>query len=598
MDRISLVTHICIAALAIWVGVSQPFAGALIFFGQAVLLWRQAPASVDEPDSYRWMTEPVDTSTSVAQETPEVVQSVSETDLVSFFQSLMRGDLTARIQSGDGDIDELCKVALSQMHEAVGEVLALAELMSLGDLSTEANGKYEGDFAYLRDAMNSVQAGLKEMITSASDAARDVAMQGKSMQEEAHAAMTEIGHQKGVVEEASAAVVSMDESVLAIRGRVEDSATLAKSAMETISAGRAAGQAADDALGQMVQDADAISGMLKVIEELASQTNLLAINASIEAARAGEMGRGFAVVSSEVKALATRSAEAAGEIRDIVDRTGRSVTACSDQVANCARYMEEIGTKVEEIEAAGAAVSNSCDAQQTALQDMQKSMSELTQQSSKTQDHAKAAQSGAERLNAVADRLGLTMDRFLLSDKAMINEVQSRAAEVSGRLEKAIDAGNIQIEDLFSRSYREVPGSDPVQYEADFVAAADKHLPDILESALEIGEGVIFSAAVNVDGFLPTHNRKFSNPPRANDPDWNAANCRNRRFFNDRVGLAAGLSEAPYLLQSYRRDMGGGNFIAMKDISAPIVVKGRHWGGLRIGYKSDVKQQAAHKIAA
>jgi methyl-accepting chemotaxis protein len=88
---------------------------------------------------------------------------------------------------------------------------------------------------------------------------------------------------------------------------------------------------------------------------------------------------------------------------------------------------------------------------------------------------------------------------------------------------------------------------------------------------------------VNRDGFLPTHNRKFSNTP-SGDPVWNAANCRNRRFFDDRVGLAAGRGTAPVLIQAYRRDMGGGKLVTMKDISAPIMVRGRHWGGLRIGY--------------
>ena len=62
-------------------------------------------------------------------------------------------------------------------------------------------------------------------------------------------------------------------------------------------------------------------------------------------------------------------------------------------------------------------------------------------------------------------------------------------------------------------------------------------------------------------------------------------NCRNRRIFNDRTGLAAGRNTKPFLLQTYRRDMGGGNFSLMKDLSAPIIINGRHWGGLRIGFK-------------
>ena len=57
-------------------------------------------------------------------------------------------------------------------------------------------------------------------------------------------------------------------------------------------------------------------------------------------------------------------------------------------------------------------------------------------------------------------------------------------------------------------------------------------------------------------------------------------------MFNDRVGLAAGRNQEDFLLQAYRRDMGGGNFTMMKDISALIMVQGRHWGGLRVAYKN------------
>jgi methyl-accepting chemotaxis protein len=66
---------------------------------------------------------------------------------------------------------------------------------------------------------------------------------------------------------------------------------------------------------------------------------------------------------------------------------------------------------------------------------------------------------------------------------------------------------------------------------------------------------------------------------------WNNANCRNRRMFKDRTGLGAGRNTKPFLLQTYRRDMGGGRFVLMKDLSVPIVVKGRHWGGLSLGYR-------------
>jgi methyl-accepting chemotaxis protein len=78
---------------------------------------------------------------------------------------------------------------------------------------------------------------------------------------------------------------------------------------------------------------------------------------------------------------------------------------------------------------------------------------------------------------------------------------------------------------------------------------------------------------------------QYSRRP-SDDPVWNAANCRNRRIFDDRTGLSAGQNTNPFLLQTYRRDMGGGNFVLMKDVSAPVYVNGRHWGGVRLGYKA------------
>src|SRR5690606_27678028 len=123
--------------------------------------------------------------------------------------------------------------------------------------------------------------------------------------------------------------------------------------------------------------------------------------------------------------------------------------------------------------------------------------------------------------------------------------------------------------------YRPVAGTDPVQYLTRFTEFTDAVLPAIQEKVAAGDDCIVFCAAVDENGYLPTHNRKFSQPQRDGDVTWNTANCRNRRLFNDRVGLAAGRNLEPFLLQTYRRDMGGGQFVLMKDISAPIIVGGR-----------------------
>ena len=197
-----------------------------------------------------------------------------------------------------------------------------------------------------------------------------------------------------------------------------------------------------------------------------------------------------------------------------------------------------------------------------------------------------AARDRVNRLIAVSEKvISLTAQSSLNSvDGPFIAKVKAVAAAVSEALERALSEGRITEAALFDQDYKPIPGSDPEQLMAGCVALTDDVLPPIQEPVLDFDERVVFCACVDVNGYLPTHNLKFAQP-QGDDPVWNAANCRNRRVFDDRVGLAAGRNTEPFLLQTYRRDMGGGTFVMMKDVSAPIMVAGQHWGGLRLAYK-------------
>lgn len=111
----------------------------------------------------------------------------------------------------------------------------------------------------------------------------------------------------------------------------------------------------------------------------------------------------------------------------------------------------------------------------------------------------------------------------------------------------------------------------------------DRILTLLQDPVLDMDSKIVCCAAVETNRYLPTRNQKFSEPP-GNDPLWNMTHCRNRSLFDDRVGLKAGRNTDPFLLQVYRCDMGGGAFTMMKDLSAPIFVQGKHWGGLRLAY--------------
>jgi len=99
---------------------------------------------------------------------------------------------------------------------------------------------------------------------------------------------------------------------------------------------------------------------------------------------------------------------------------------------------------------------------------------------------------------------------------------------------------------------------------------------------LDENDDAIYAGGVDVNGYFPTHNNKFCQP-LTGDYDTDVAGNRTKRIFTDRTGRRCGSHEEPFLLQTYKRDTGE----VMHDVSAPIYVAGKHWGGFRIGYKSD-----------
>ena len=356
---------------------------------------------------------------------------------------------------------------------------------------------------------------------------------------------------------------------------------------------------AGDTLGELQTALVKITKILQQIDTIAAQTNLLALNASIEAARAGEAGKGFAVVASEVKALArqtTDSTHVIGDTLEILLKASENLSDLGLQNTTMARSVEDgavfIGEQMVTMQAAVHRIGDESRQIADRNQQVGRQCTELVG----TLCGAVAEVAKSSRSLAVAqDRVGGMMDKseqlvalvaessMNEADAALVSKATTAAGQIGRLYEEAVRSGRISEAALFDRSYTPIPNTNPEQHMAPFTEFTDEVLPTVQEAVLASDARIVFCAAVDVNGYLPTHNTKYSSP-QGTDPEWNAANSRNRRIFNDRVGLAAGTNVKPALVQTYRRDMGG-THVLMKDVSAPIYVNGRHWGGFRIGYK-------------
>jgi methyl-accepting chemotaxis protein len=399
-----------------------------------------------------------------------------------------------------------------------------------------------------------------------------IASASRAVQSAATAAVSEITQSRVAVETAVQHIAELIEAVRRIELRLGDVGT---------------------ALTQVAK----VSGS---IEAIAKQTNLLALNATIEAARAGAAGRGFAIVASEVKSLAEATRQATHSIgdtvRDLDGQIGNLIGASGDASVRAknagegAQQIQSIIVRVQdgftavgrEIDGvARAATSNlaHCDMVIDELGNLAKGV-DLSSIDLKHADErvAKLLDISEGLIELIANSGAET------SDAPLIGVVIDTAKQISAAFEAAVERRDIGLDQLMDEKYREIPGTDPKQYLTDYVAFTDRILPPIQDPVQKIDPRIVFCVAWAKGGYLPTHNPNYR-LPQGPDPVWNNANCRNRRLFSDRAVKKVAANTKPFLLQTYRRDMGGGNFVLMKDLSSPICVRGRHWGAFRMGFR-------------
>jgi len=195
--------------------------------------------------------------------------------------------------------------------------------------------------------------------------------------------------------------------------------------------------------------------------------------------------------------------------------------------------------------------------------------------------HARFEALGAELAEKVEDKLWAIREENV----EFVTRAIQAGVELTRIFENAVASGAISIDDLFDTDYVEIPGTNPLQHRTRFLDWADRSLPALQEAFLVKDKRTVSCATVDRNGYLPVHNKIYSQPQRPGDVAWNTANSRHRRIFSDPAGLAAARNQRSYLIQSYARDMGNGITIMMREIDVPIRVRGRHWGGFRTAYK-------------
>jgi hypothetical protein len=317
-----------------------------------------------------------------------------------------------------------------------------------------------------------------------------------------------------------------------------------------------------------------------------------------------------------VKALSVASAQAVSAIRDrmaaleaVTQRAIAGMTGISADISELAPICAGISDAVQEQRTTIDSLRQQMENAQVAVVGVAREVSSIAEVAAEARQNSLDANEISRQAAGEASQLGRRVVTVLRSmpvanrrrherypidlalrirrelHQPLVERAVNFAAEITEAIERELKSGKLSMPALFDVNYRPIAGTDPVQYETQYLSCLDAVLPPILEKALSADSRMVFALAIDRNGYIPVHNRKFSQPQRPGDRAWNIANCRNRRIFDDRAGLLAGRVIHDSLIQTYNRDMGNGVTVQMKEVDAPIRIRGQHWGGVRMAYR-------------
>jgi methyl-accepting chemotaxis protein len=292
-----------------------------------------------------------------------------------------------------------------------------------GDLTARIReeGK-EGFFKTLAGGVNALLKNMAEVVRSMARAADQVRTGSEEISRGNADLSQRTEEQASSLEETAS---SMEEMTSMVKNNADNAAQanqLVSAAREQAERGGSVVGAAVTAMGEINTSSKRIADIISVIDEIAFQTNLLALNAAVEAARAGEQGRGFAVVASEVRNLATRSAEAAKEIKILIEDSVGKVTEGTKLVDESGKALMEIVARVKKVTDVMAEIASSSCEQASGIEQVNKAittMDDVTQQNAALVEEASAA---ARALTEQASNLTQLIAHYKVGEGAAAQE--------------------------------------------------------------------------------------------------------------------------------------------------------------------------------
>ena len=337
------------------------------------------------------------------------LQSFAQGDLVSEFPECNTEDEIAYMIRVAKEMADNLNLIITDAGELLGQ-------MADGNyaIGTKIEEKYVGQFGALINAMRKMNRQMNSTLEQVEEAAKQVSAGAENLAQSAQSLAEGATDQAGSVEELTATITNITDSVTRTAGELQKTTQKAENYAKQADEGHAQMKSLMEEMDRINETSKKIQNIIADIEDIASQTNLLSLNAAIEAARAGDAGRGFAVVAEQIRKLAEQSAQSAVDTRSLIEGSLQEIENGNMAAEAAADSLEQIVTGVKEIAADAKRLSEESKAQAQAMEQAEVGVNQISEVVQSNSASAEESSATSEELSAQAFSLNDLVGKFIL----------------------------------------------------------------------------------------------------------------------------------------------------------------------------------------
>lgn len=323
-------------------------------------------------------------------------------------------DVQISYQSKDeiGQLAETMNYVFVRLKVIVGQISGTLTKMAAGDYASEELEDYKNDFAAISDAFRGIVKQMNQTFSVFQSSADQVSAGSKQVSDGAQELAQGATEQASSAEELSASIQDISQKVSETSGHISKVTEYLDTTAEHVENSDQQMKKLLAAMDAISTSSDEIGKIIKVIDDIAFQTNILALNAAVEASRAGEAGKGFAVVADEVRSLAGKSAEAAKQTADLIETSISKVKDGKELADGTAKALNGVTEKIQQLDETVQKIDSATSAQSVAISQITQGIEQISSVVQTNSATAEESAASSEELSSQAELLRKELSKF------------------------------------------------------------------------------------------------------------------------------------------------------------------------------------------